>query len=136
MSVMEVTSMSTKGQVVIPTAIRRELGLEPGRKLAIITDGANVLLRPIDPPKVSAFESLLAETRSWARKAGLKPSDVTAAIRKVRRARRARPAEGRIVRVAREHRPVDRSRQLRVSERRRPVPAVIGVDMSCQGTCR
>jgi antitoxin PrlF len=88
MSVMEVTSMSTKGQVVIPNAIRRELGLEPGRKLAIITDGTNVLLRPIETPKLAAFESLLAETRSWARKAGLKPSDVATAIRKARRARR------------------------------------------------
>lgn len=87
MSVMEVTSMSTKGQVVIPTAIRRELGLEPGRKLAIITDGTNVLLRPLQPPKASAFESLLAESRAWARKVGLKPSDVASAIRKVRRAR-------------------------------------------------
>lgn len=89
MQTLEVTSISTKGQVVIPSSIRSALGLQPGRKLAVITDGTNVLLRPIEPPRLSAFEALMAESQAWARKADLRPQDIAKAIKKVRRAHRA-----------------------------------------------
>lgn len=88
MRTLEVTSISTKGQVVIPSTIRDALGLAPGSKLAVITDGTNVLLRPIQPPKLEAFAALLTESRTWARKAGLKRADVAKAVRTVRRANR------------------------------------------------
>ena len=89
MRTVDVTSISTKGQVVIPNAIRLQLGLEPGRKLAVITDGTNVLLRPIEPPKIAAFSALLAESRAWARKAHLRPDTIAKAVKRVRRAHRA-----------------------------------------------
>lgn len=89
MRIMEVTSISTKGQVVIPNAIRAELGLKTGSKLAVITDGTNVLLRPIEPPRLSAFAALMAESQAWAKQAKLRPQDITTAIKKVRRAHRA-----------------------------------------------
>ncbi len=50
MNTLDVTTMSSKGQVVIPTDIRKELGLLTGVKLMVLTDGANLLLlsdRPI-----------------------------------------------------------------------------------------
>lgn len=38
--------VSTKGQMVIPAAIRESLGIEPGTRVAIRQQGTEVVLRP------------------------------------------------------------------------------------------
>jgi AbrB family looped-hinge helix DNA binding protein len=38
--------VSSKGQLVIPAAIREELGIEPGTRVAIRREGAEVILKP------------------------------------------------------------------------------------------
>lgn len=40
------TVVSTKGQLVIPAKIREALGIEPGTRVAIRLDGAQVILEP------------------------------------------------------------------------------------------
>lgn len=85
---VEVASVSTKGQVVIPGTIRKRLGIEAGSKLVVMTDGENVLMKPVQPPRLTDFQELLAESRKAAADAGLTPGDVAEAIREVRRARR------------------------------------------------
>lgn len=85
---IEMASVSTKGQVVIPGAIRRRLGIAAGSKLVVMTDGENVLMKPVQPPRLADFEELLAESRKAAADAGLTPEDVSEAIKEVRRARR------------------------------------------------
>jgi len=85
---VEVASVSTKGQVVIPGPIRKSLGITSGSKLVVMTDGENVLMKPIRPPQMESFEGLLEESRKAAAEAGLTPKDVQDAIREVRRARR------------------------------------------------
>ncbi|MCR4420147.1 MAG: AbrB/MazE/SpoVT family DNA-binding domain-containing protein [Clostridia bacterium] len=44
---MEVTSLSVKGQVVIPKALREALGLRPGDKFVVTSEGDAVVLRPV-----------------------------------------------------------------------------------------
>jgi len=39
-------TVSSKGQMVIPAAIREELGIEPGTRVAIRREGPEVILRP------------------------------------------------------------------------------------------
>lgn len=78
------TNMSSKGQVVIPNAFRKSLGLTPGTLLAVFTDGSTLLLKPVEIPKADIFEKLLKESRKAARAAGLRPSDIVKAIKKVR----------------------------------------------------
>ena len=39
-------TVSTKGQLVIPAAIREELGIEPGTRVAIHREGGRVILDP------------------------------------------------------------------------------------------
>lgn len=41
------TTVSSKGQLVIPVAIRESLGIEPGTRVAIRQDGARLILEPI-----------------------------------------------------------------------------------------
>lgn len=59
---MDVTSVSTKGQAVIPQAMREQLGLKPGSKLVIFCDGSRLLMKPISKPQLSAFTTLIAES--------------------------------------------------------------------------
>jgi AbrB family looped-hinge helix DNA binding protein len=39
-------TVSSKGQLVIPAAIREELGIEPGTRVAIRIEGPEVILKP------------------------------------------------------------------------------------------
>lgn len=81
------TNMSSKGQVVIPSEFRKSLGLTSGSPLAVFTDGSNLMLKPVQLPKVEDFESLLKESRKAAKAAGLKRSDLRKIIKKIRQER-------------------------------------------------
>ena len=59
---MDITSVSTKGQAVIPQAMREQLGLKPGSKLAIFCDGSRLLMKPIAKSQVAAFADLIAHS--------------------------------------------------------------------------
>jgi antitoxin PrlF len=84
----EVTSLSSKGQVVIPDKIRKMLHLKSGSKLIVITDGHNLLLKPLGEPKIEIFKKLIAESRNFAKTEKLKNEDVTSIIKETRRASR------------------------------------------------
>lgn len=43
---MSIVTVSDKGQVVIPAAIRRRLGIEPGTKLDFELEGDSIRVRP------------------------------------------------------------------------------------------
>ena len=65
----EVTSLSSKGQVVIPSGVRDLLRLKTGTKLGIITDGKNLLLKPLNTPQMSVFKDLINMSRAVSKKA-------------------------------------------------------------------
>ena len=60
MSLLKITSLSTRGQVVIPNNIRENMNLEPGTKMIIIQEGDNILLKPIKVPRMSQFDKITA----------------------------------------------------------------------------
>ncbi len=39
-------TVSSKGQMVIPAAIRQELGIEPGTRVAVRREGPELILKP------------------------------------------------------------------------------------------
>ena len=59
----EYTTLSTKGQIIIPAEIRDQLKLSVGTKLSIQRDGQTLILRPITPSSSTAF---VARPRVWA----------------------------------------------------------------------
>jgi len=85
MSTYATTRLSSKGQVVIPEDVRKDLGLKEGDQFVVIGQGDAVVLKAITPPKLEEFDKLLAQARTEARKAGLRKSDVKRAITRVRR---------------------------------------------------
>jgi AbrB family looped-hinge helix DNA binding protein len=85
MATMETTRMSSKGQVVIPEAIRKRLGLNTGTQFVVLGERDVVILRVIAPPSMEQFDDQIAAARKAARRAGVTPSDVTRATANVRR---------------------------------------------------
>ena len=80
------TKMSSKGQVVIPEEIREALGLGPGAQFVVVGEGDVVILKRISPPSMSEFHEILGEAHRQARRAGMKRSDIAAAVKSVRAA--------------------------------------------------
>ena len=84
METLEVTKLSSKGQVVLPQAIRRKLHLIEGERFIVMSDKDTVILKKIERPVMERFRELVKESRAYAKKAGLTQADVKEAIRKVR----------------------------------------------------
>ena len=74
------TKMSSRGQVVIPEEIRKQLGLTPGMRFIVVGDGDVVVLKRLEPPSMSDFDALIAEARRAAKRAGLKPTKIEEAV--------------------------------------------------------
>jgi len=53
--ISDITALSSKGQVVLPKAIRESLQLETGVKFMVLSDGTNILLKPIEQPNMKEF---------------------------------------------------------------------------------
>jgi AbrB family looped-hinge helix DNA binding protein len=54
--VRQITSVSTKGQFVIPAEMRASLGIKPGTRIAVTQDGSRIVLEPVS-------EELVDKTR-------------------------------------------------------------------------
>lgn len=87
MANLAITKMSSKGQVVIPEDIRKRLNLKAGSQFVVVGDKDVVIFKSISSPSMDDFGNLIKEARKQARKAGLKRSDIRAAIAKVRGSR-------------------------------------------------
>lgn len=90
MTNIDITSVSTKGQIVIPNDIRKSLNLESGSKLIVIQDGDNILLKPIQIPKTSEFKKIFEMGDRIRKELGLKEEDISKAIKSVRKTRENR----------------------------------------------
>ena len=85
MSTLATTKMSSRGQVVIPEAVRNEMGLKAGSQFVVTSQGDAVMLKKVSPPSAEEFAALHKRLRQKARAAGLTRKDIAKAIAKVRR---------------------------------------------------
>ncbi len=86
---LELTRVSSKGQVVIPGLIRERLGLTDGTKLLVFGEGDTIILKKI--ALGSNNEETLASLRKKIKQLGITRKDVESEVRAVR-ATRAKPA--------------------------------------------
>ena len=89
MTQLQVTSVSSKGQVVIPNDIRVTMGLSIGTKMIIFTDGYNLLLKPIQTPHFETFRKLLKESKQLITKTAFKKKNIQKLIKQVRNENRS-----------------------------------------------
>ncbi|HLD86454.1 MAG TPA: AbrB/MazE/SpoVT family DNA-binding domain-containing protein [Candidatus Nanoarchaeia archaeon] len=87
METVEVTSMSSRGQVVIPQTIREDLGLREGEKFIVRGKDDTIVLKKIRQTSFEEFEKMVAETRRFAKEKGVTKKDLEEAITRVRKGR-------------------------------------------------
>jgi antitoxin PrlF len=76
MSEIDVVTVSSRGQVSIPADVRRELELEEGAKLLVLSRGDNILLKKVDESFVEkSLDEILQPMWEQAEEAGLDESD-------------------------------------------------------------
>ena len=86
---VDVLTVSSKGQVVLPASMRRALSITSGTKLAAYAAGDVIMLKMIEIPTERDFKSMLDEAQQWARDVGLTEDEVNNVIKSVRKNKRA-----------------------------------------------
>ena len=86
---IDVLSVSSKGQIVLPIEMRKKLDIGTGAKLAAYALGDMILLKPIDIPTDTDFRKSLDEAAMWAKEAGYEESDVNDIIKSYRKCKRS-----------------------------------------------
>jgi AbrB family looped-hinge helix DNA binding protein len=84
METLATTRMSSKGQVVIPESIRKQLNLQEGAQFVVVGNADVVILKVVLPPDMGEFDVLIQQARKQAKKAGLTPKAIELAIAKAR----------------------------------------------------
>jgi AbrB family looped-hinge helix DNA binding protein len=84
MANVSTTRMSSKGQVVIPENIRKQLNLKAGAQFVVVGEKDVVILKNIAPPSLDEFGDLISVAQKKGKQAGIRKSDVNDAILTVR----------------------------------------------------
>ena len=81
---VDVLTVSSKGQIVLPAPIRKALSIESGDKLAAYAIGDTVMLKPVKVPTEEDFKAWLDEAEEWASEVGYEEGDIAGIIKDVR----------------------------------------------------
>lgn len=56
----QITTVSTKGQFVIPAEMRESLGIEPGTRIAVTLENSRIILQPVSDKLVDDTRGMLS----------------------------------------------------------------------------
>jgi len=85
MESIEITSISSRGQVVIPQNLRNKMNIREGEKFVVIGEDNTIVLKKLEMPSFSGVDKLLKKTREFVKSKGIKESDVEEAIKNSRK---------------------------------------------------
>lgn len=85
MDKIEITSMSSRGQVVIPQEIREQLGLREGEKFVVIGEDDTVVLKKISMPSFENFDRLAKKTQKFAKDREITAEKLDSSIKRSRK---------------------------------------------------
>jgi AbrB family looped-hinge helix DNA binding protein len=88
MECVEVTSMSSRGQIVIPQKLRERLGFTEGEKFIVLGENGTIILKKIEQPSkeelIKRLDALAEKTRKKVEGSGIKEGDVPKIVHKAR----------------------------------------------------
>jgi AbrB family looped-hinge helix DNA binding protein len=58
----EYTTVTSKGQLVIPARLRKKLGIEQGTRVAVREEDGQLILQPMTDAYIDAMQGLLGDT--------------------------------------------------------------------------
>ncbi len=79
-----ITRLSSKGQIVLPKALRETLGIKSGEIFAMFGEDDTIVLKRIELPSEEEFEKLLKWGQKYAEKFKISKEDVLKAIEDAR----------------------------------------------------
>lgn len=82
---IEITSMSSRGQIVIPQGLRDSMRINTGEKFVVIGENNMIVLKKLEMPSFNGVDKLLKKTREFTKKKEINESDVKEAIKNTRR---------------------------------------------------
>lgn len=80
--VIEIGTISTKGQVAIPLLIRDEMGLQEGSKILFVLADDTLLIKKVS---IKTFAEITKPLKEAAKKANLQEKDVVDLIHRMRK---------------------------------------------------
>lgn len=81
---IDVLTLSSKGQIVLPAGVRKSMSLRNGDKLVMYSEGDVIMLKPIQLPTEEEFKAQLDEAQQWAASVGYMEDDVNSIIKETR----------------------------------------------------
>jgi AbrB family looped-hinge helix DNA binding protein len=78
------TTMSSRGQVVIPDDVRKRLNLEPGTAFIVVAKGDTVVLHRLTEPPWKDFDALTKQAQNQRKNLDLAMQGFRKAINKLR----------------------------------------------------
>ena len=89
---VDILTLSSKGQIVLPVGVRKSMSLRNGDKLVMYSEGDIIMLKPIQLPTEEEFKAELDEAQKWAASVGYTESDVSTIIKETRDSMRKKRA--------------------------------------------
>ena len=85
---IDVLTLSTKGQLVLPNELRKSLFLSPGDKIVAYWSNGSVVLKKLELPSEVDFEKEVDKTVLLAKEAGINEKDIDETIKEYRAKKR------------------------------------------------
>ncbi len=85
---VDVLTVSSKGQVVLPATMRKSLSIDAGAKLAAYASDDFIMLKVLRVPTADEFKAKLDEAQAWAKSVGYAEEDVNDIIKSAREKKR------------------------------------------------
>jgi len=80
--IIEMGTISSKGQVAIPSTIRNEMGLEEGSRILFVLAEDTLLIKRVN---TKTFAEITKPLKELAKKAGLKEEDVVDLVHRAKK---------------------------------------------------
>ncbi len=83
--IIEMGTVSSRGQICIPNDIREEMGLKEGNKVLFVLQNESLIVKKIT---IQTFAEITKPLKEEAKKAGFKESEVDNIVRRFRKERK------------------------------------------------
>lgn len=83
---VEMTRVSEKGQIVIPSALRNQMKIKKSDQFLVFGEGSTIILKKIEKPAVKkTFDEVARPMREAVKKEGFSRNDLDKLIKEVRK---------------------------------------------------
>jgi len=83
---IELTKISEKGQVVIPSSLRKDMGIKKADQFLVFGEAGTVILKKIEKPALQkSLEELTKPLQKVAAEAGFTRGELAKAIKQIRK---------------------------------------------------